>query len=426
MHSSGSLHAACTSACLQDTEHSSNSTCWCAVAITVRAAGRNAFKPLQELLPGLASGMDYSTAVKDVVWNRQGSAHHTASSANRAFTSTTSLGSSFSRGDLGTLPSMESYSIPLPETPTASVNTPTSSHGGDSKQQAFSLKSCTVPQLVSHLQQLPEDDTAGLTAAAKEVRDRARNDLAARELLVWENVVPALVRLLQMPLLSEGQPQIAAAWALYYCMGRSKAAPQGCPEAAAAMDAAGAVKHATAVLRAVRKQASSSGTFSEPLPECSRLERSASTASSACASASTSPTQSGTKPEQQEADEESTKVPARVQEAAVAVLAGVCCWRLALQPNSIELFACFPHSSGCQPPCCALLGRNALGGTSLVGNQKPTVLRPCSPPCRPGIHTRWQAGHLGRGWRHPQHCPPAGQPLPARLICGSQHRAEPV
>lgn len=314
--------------------------CWFAVAVTVRAAGRNAFKPLRELLPGLASGMDYSTAVKDLVWNRQGSAQHTGSSANRAFTSTTSLGSSFIRGDLGTLPSMEPNSIPLPDTPTASVNTPTSSHGGDSKQQAFSLKSCTVPQLVFDLQQLPTDDTAGLTAAAKEIRDRARNDMAARELLVREGVVPALVRLLQMPLLSEGQPQIAAAWALYYCMNRSKAAPQGCPEAAAAMDAAGAVKHATAVLRAVRKQTSSSGTSSEPL-ECSRLERSESTASSACASASTSPTQSGIKPEQQEADEESTKVPARVQEAAVAVLAGVCCWQLALH-TALSCLRAFP------------------------------------------------------------------------------------
>jgi hypothetical protein len=157
-----------------------------------------------------------------------------------------------------------------------------------------------------------------LTWTAKEIRDRARSSPVDRELLVRADAVPELMRLMQLPIDSaDGQPHTAAAWALYYLMGRSKAATQGCAVAQSAMAAADAVKHATSLLKAAWKQGGSSGTYSEPLI-VSKLMRSSSPSSSACTSASTSPVSS--KP--QDVPEGVQKVTAKLQEAAVAVLAG--------------------------------------------------------------------------------------------------------
>jgi hypothetical protein len=126
------------------------------------------------------------------------------------------------------------------------------------------------------------------------------------------------MRLMQLPTDStDGQPHIAAAWALYYLMGRSKAATQGCPVAQSAMAAADAVKHAMSLLKAAWKQGGSSGTYSEPLM-VSKLMRSSSASSSTCTSSNTSPVSS--KP--QDVPEDVHKVAAKMQEAAVAVLAG--------------------------------------------------------------------------------------------------------
>lgn len=203
--------------------------------------------------------------------------------------------------------------VPVPDTPTAVVGTPTFSCGADVIRR--SPRSCTSSQLVAQLRHIT--DHADLTAAAKEVRDRARNSIIDRELLVHEGAVPALVRLLQMPVNSgDGQPHVAAAWALYYLQGRSKGQPEGGPVAQSAMASADVVTHATAVLKGAWQD---SGAFADAL-QGSKLVRSAS--SSATPSASTSPTSSKS---EQEVDEEALKVTARVQEAAVAVLAGAQC-----------------------------------------------------------------------------------------------------
>lgn len=240
-----------------------------------------------------------------------------SSAQHRAPQPTTSGCSSLSCADTDTLASTDQQ-IPLPDTPTASVSTPASSYGGEFKQ-ARTPKSCTVLQLVSQLQHNSASDLAGLTATAKEIRDRARDSPVDRELLVRADAVPTLMRLMQLPTDStDGQPHTAAAWALYYVMGRSKAAPQGCPVAQSAMADAEAVKHATSMLKAAWKQGGSSGTYSEPLM-VSKLMRSSSASSSACTSASTSPVSS--KP-QEDVTEDVHKVAAKLQEAAVAVLAG--------------------------------------------------------------------------------------------------------
>jgi hypothetical protein len=108
--------------------------------------------------------------------------------------------------------------------------------------------------------QVPTDDSLVIEAAVDEIIDRATSSPRERLLLVQEGFIPKLVAVLQEPLqVATGQPHTAAAWALFHLLWRSQAAPQGCPAAHSAMAAAGAVKHLTTVLKAVRKSQGSGG-----------------------------------------------------------------------------------------------------------------------------------------------------------------------
>lgn len=108
--------------------------------------------------------------------------------------------------------------------------------------------------------QVPADDSMVLEAAVDEIIDRATSSPGERLLLVHEGFIPKLVQVLQEPLqFATSQPHTAAAWALFHLLGRSQAAPQGCPAAQSAMAAAGAVKHLATVLKAVRKSQGSGG-----------------------------------------------------------------------------------------------------------------------------------------------------------------------
>jgi hypothetical protein len=106
----------------------------------------------------------------------------------------------------------------------------------------------------------PASDSMTDEAAAEEISRIARSSPRERPLLVQRGFIPELVAVLQKPLqVATGQPHTAAAWALFHLLGRSKAAPQGCPAAQSAMAAVGAVKHLTTVLKAVRKSQGSGG-----------------------------------------------------------------------------------------------------------------------------------------------------------------------
>lgn len=300
----------------------------CLVPICHAVAGSAAFKPLTSLLPGLAAGLEYSIVTKDLVDTRHpGQAASKPPAATAAASAAASMAAAAPTNPQADMMDVDSVT----DTPTAAMppsafilransafsiadsqpGTPAtpfrSSASTTEFRKRFAPESCPCPHLVSQLQQLPMFEVTGMTAAAEEICSRARRSNEDRALLVAEGAVPALVKLLQLPLdisLTEGQPHAAAAWALFHLLGRSKDAPQGCPAAQAAMSAAAATRQLTAVLKAVCKHG---GTQPDPLM-AGRLLRTASTASCLSTSSSMGSSQDSS---------------VKVKEAAAAALSGL-------------------------------------------------------------------------------------------------------
>jgi hypothetical protein len=114
------------------------------------------------------------------------------------------------------------------------------------------------------LQTLADKNTAGMTAAAEEVRRLADSSSDIRSALLQVCVVPALLQLLQVSFdCSEGKPQTAAACALYSLSGYSKAERRADEAALTAMLAAGAVEHLAAALQAAWQHCGCSPTPSQ-------------------------------------------------------------------------------------------------------------------------------------------------------------------
>lgn len=285
-------------------------------------AGSAAFKPLASLLPGLAAGLDYSIVTKDLVDNRhpgQAASKPPAASAAASMAAAAPTNPQADMMDVDSVTDTPTASMPpsafmcradsafsIADSQPGTPATPFRSSASTIEyRKRFTPDSCPSPHLLSQLRQMPEFEVTGMTAAAEEICSRARRSNEDRALLVAEDAVPALVKLLQLPLdisITEGQPHAAAAWALFHLLGRSKDAPQGCSAAQAAMSAAAGTQQLTTVLKAVHKHGGAQ------LDHPSRLLRTASTAS--CLSTSSS---MGGSPDSSD----------KVKEAAAAALSGL-------------------------------------------------------------------------------------------------------